>query len=104
MKAFLFLMIAPFFPVLSQTKKYIWGKIFISVWFQDNLSEIDPTVFNGEFAIFSFGSFFGSLTPMTLGRSLGDASGWGLSSDLFSAYGGKGTSTVVASSIEDCCE
>jgi len=59
---------------------------------------------NGSFAVMSIGTVFASVTPMVLGRTIGDASGFGVSTDLFSAYGAKGVGKVINWSVEECCE
>ena len=78
---------------------------FGTAWFEDGLSNVDPDVFNGHFSIASVGTAVYSITPVVLGGAVGDASGFGFSTDLFSAYGSvAGKSKVFARSIKDCCE
>ena len=65
---------------------------------------LDPTIFNGVFALGSIAGAFGqtAVAPMAMGATLGDASGPGFSSDIIAIEMGRGTSEVKSYTKKRC--
>jgi RHS repeat-associated protein len=83
----------------------IFGPITIGasgVTFNDNLSTLNPYVFDGSFSFSNFGTFVASFTTFTMGGALGDGSGLNASTSAFDVSGGKGTSRVTKVRTASC--
>jgi len=84
----------------------VFGPVSIgasTVSFEDNLSTLNPDVFNGDFAVGNIGTIFASITEFAMGGAIGDGSGWNISSNILDISSAKGKSHLrKPARIEDC--
>ena len=74
-----------------------------TVKFEDGLSFVDPDVFNGAFYMEAIGTiFYSSTANFRLGGAVGDGSGFGIATDIYSVYGANGESTVINKKLMPC--
>ena len=83
----------------------VFGPVSIgasSVSFEDNLSTLNPNVFDGNFSFGNIGTIIASLTEFVMGGAIGDGSGLNLSTSILDISSGKGKSRVIRRRIDDC--
>lgn len=74
-----------------------------TVTFNDNLSTLDPNIFNGDFSTFNVGTLLASATGFVMGGAVGDGGGWNVSTSAFDISGGNGKSHLRRPPrIENC--
>jgi RHS repeat-associated protein len=72
------------------------------VSFEDNLSTLNPSIFEGDFSYFNAGTIFGSVTTFALGGAIGDGSGLNISTSIFDISGGRGKSHLTWTRLQNC--
>jgi hypothetical protein len=84
----------------------IFGPVSIgasTVSFEDNLSTLNPSVFNGTFSVLNMGTIFASATEFAMGGAIGDGSGLNVSSSVLDIFGARGKSHLRRPArIENC--
>jgi RHS repeat-associated protein len=84
----------------------VYGPISIgssTVTFEDNLSALNPNVFNGDFSVLNMGTIVASFTDFRMGGAIGDGSGWNFSSSVLDFFGARGKSHLRRPArIENC--
>jgi RHS repeat-associated protein len=73
-----------------------------TVTFQDNLSSLNPNIFEGAFSYSNFGTVFASATAFTLGGALGDGGGLNASTSILDISEGKGSSRLTWARFQNC--
>jgi RHS repeat-associated protein len=84
----------------------IFGPIALGasgVTFDDHLTTLNPDVFNGSFTTTNFGTFFASFTVFSMGNTVGNGSGFNVSTSGLDVSGARGTSHLTKPPrIESC--
>jgi len=73
-----------------------------TVSFEDNLSSLNPNIFEGDFSYSNAGTIFGSITGFALGGAIGDGSGLNISTSIIDISGGRGKSHLTWARFQDC--
>jgi RHS repeat-associated protein len=73
-----------------------------TVSFEDNLSSLNPNIFEGDFSYTNAGTNFGSVTSFALGGAIGDGSGLNASTSIIDISGGRGKSHLTWVRFQDC--
>jgi hypothetical protein len=73
-----------------------------SVSFEDNLSSLNPNIFEGDFSYSNAGTLFGSITSFALGGAIGDGSGLNISTSVIDISGGRGKSHLTSARFQAC--
>ncbi len=83
-------------PIISESAS--------TIEMEDFQGNVNPFVFNGGFSMLSITIllFYSPLAEVKLGGAIGQARGWGLSTDLASVGGFSGISYVIRQRVE-CC-